>query len=383
MTLSTSTVLGNYTHSEPKFIGAFPERKDYPFNTGIYGVKLLNDSNQISTSAPTHSVNIGTPETFEIGDRVRVNEITDPARPDVYKNLSNEFGVVQYVGDICATVEFPQLSDPIWVIPFGSLRKEFAVGDKVMDLNYSKSFGIVKAGPDADGYFTVDFPSSTLKTWYSQLTYIPEMKKSGGDLVIEAGGSNVGIANGSNMNMDSFALNQPIQTDKQSKNRTAINANSCSYSIKFLIAEDVDKSIKVRNEIDQILGSINLPQTTYAATIVLASGRVVDIPAPDPEKWKLSYILKAENNKYATLSIKAWKATDIALRGVDGYGEFQIEHDEGRCWLSDMARIINQKEEISPFETRFSYISEVREYVRKPLETPAYECTMPALRCLW
>lgn len=382
MTLSKFPVFGNYIHSEPKFIGVFPDRKDYPFNTGTYGTTLM-DEKPVKKEAP---------ETFKIGDRVKTAE-------DVSCNLGNYYGIVTEFGGSLIRVSIPYLNDRWWFRP-EQLKKEFAVGDKVTDLNYSKSFGTVRSGPDASGYFTVDFPSSTLKTWYDQLTYVPEEKKSGDDLTIVAGGTAWGpvstkapthkldinkngdsftINPGNGTKMNSFVMNQPILLDNIPKSPPDVH----SYSIKFITAEGDDHFIgfdeghtntSMKKVFEKCYGS----QTTYSATIVLASGRVVNIPNPNEKDWTLKNTEKVTRIEPVLLDHEEWNE-DVDEFVLNSF----VEHEEGKCWLKDMARIIEQKDVVSPFETKFSYVTEIRKYVRKPIEKPAYECTMPALRCLW
>ncbi len=398
--------------SEEKNIQVDRHHKQPETKPGVYIAECLNASFakepnvlplpqgvRISTIAATHPVNIGTPETFKIGDRVRVIDLNMDVSPGTYPDYErtlNQFGRLDSNAGELFRVHFPQFADYIWYLG-KQLKKEFAVGDKVYCRRYSTGAGVIKGGPDIYGDYTVDFYGSIVKTTYDYLEYIPETKKSGDDLTIKAGGTftlNSGNCTklGENMdrikfnkNMDAFTfgpgpdtfkLNQPIFMDKQAENR--LDRGAHSYSVKFLTAEDIDKETKMKKEIDQILGSIKVPQTTYSATIVLASGRVVNVPNPNEKDWTLKSTEKVTRIEPVLLDHE---------EGNEDVDEFVlnsfVEHEEGLCWLKDMARIIEQKDVVSPFETKFSYVTEIRKYVRKPIEKPSYECTMPALRCLW
>ena len=272
MTLSKSPVFGNYIHSEPKFIGAFPDRKDYPFNTGNYDIQVERQHKQ--------------PET----------------KPGVYITEC--------------------------------LNASFAKEPNVLPLPQGVRISTIAATHPI----------------------------------------NIGTP-------DTFKMNQPIFMDKQAERRLEINVNGCSHSIKFLTLEDVDKELAAKSKYPMGEANVNIfpiPQTTYSATIVLASGRVVDIPNPNEKDWTLKSTEKVTRVEPLLLDHE---------EGNEDVDEFVlnsfVEHEEGRCWLKDMSRIIEQKDVVSPFETKFSYVTEIRKYVRKPIETPIYECTMPALRCLW
>ena len=387
MTLSKSPVFGNYIHSEPKFIGAFPDRKDYPFNTGTYGTTLM-DENPVKKEAP---------ETFKIGDRVKT-------RVNVSRDKENLYGVVVEASGSIVRVDIPSLNDRWWFSP-EQLKKEFAVGDRVKDRR-GVQFTVVEKASDVSsmGVLTYrllqDDGISCYNYGCSMLTYIPEEKKEAeGAGTVSINGKEIGHVIGwdkgaddktaiyelkSNMNIDNFAapngfsLNQPIFMDKQAENRLHVE-DVHKVDIKFMTQAEIDRELVYKHYLYMPEVKIEYkPQTTYSATIVLASGRVVNVPNPNEKAWTLKSTEKVTRIEPVLLDHE---------EGNEDVDEFVltsfVEHEEGLCWLKDMSRIIEQKDVVSPFETKFSYVTEIRKYVRKPIETPIYECTMPALRCLW
>jgi hypothetical protein len=117
---------------------------------------------------------------------------------------------------------------------------------------------------------------------------------------------------------------------------------------------------------------------TWSATIVLASGREVSIPDPNPEKWEL-----VETKK--DLPIK--KILITPLSGINQPGNegkvYPVVHEAGRCWIKDMARIVSQTERVSPFEERFSYLVELRHFKEKAVVENSYTNALPTLSVLW
>jgi hypothetical protein len=119
------------------------------------------------------------------------------------------------------------------------------------------------------------------------------------------------------------------------------------------------------------------PKVTHSATIVLASGREVRIPDPDPKVWERDL---SATQHFALTHEVILSAGMFHVRSVG----FAMEHDEARCWASDMARIVNEKDVRSPFETRFSHVTEVRVFHRRdPKVLESYECVLPSLKTLW
>jgi len=118
---------------------------------------------------------------------------------------------------------------------------------------------------------------------------------------------------------------------------------------------------------------------THSATIILASGREVVIPDPSPEYWEL--VDTRKDFTYHSVRVYLYKnkySSNGELVLHDGPG-FRIGHDAGLCWLADMCRVVNLKEHLGPFETRFSCITELRKFKIK--EKPVEE--LPILSVLW
>jgi hypothetical protein len=370
----------------------------------------------VSSLPPEKTINIGTPETFKIGDRVRVKELTDPARPDCYLKLSKEFGVVLYVGDICATVDFPQFSEN-FVVPFRNLKKEFAVGDKVYYRSKTNGVGTIKSGPNPNYYdnYLIEFPGAAmLETYYGDLEYVPEVKKETEGAGTVTIGHVTGFDKGSSdktaiyefsQNHDafgpSFQMNQPITLDRGT-HKSAIkflnsgddNIEVLKTTIKDYLTDSLDKrdntsimkylvdrdSEKRNKSMSTVFENIYGVQTTYSATIVLANGETVNIPDPDAKAWELKRTTKFD--EVYPCFIDSDDRLRISCFDEVFFAELADEHS--RCWAKDMARIVNEEIDKGPFEKHFSYVSEIREYIRKPLQQKEeYPCCFSTLRNLW
>jgi hypothetical protein len=121
------------------------------------------------------------------------------------------------------------------------------------------------------------------------------------------------------------------------------------------------------------------PKVTHSATIVLASGREVAIPDPNPEVWEQDVAATQRFGLVHEVSVRPDHSA-FHVRATS----FSMVHDEALCWASDMARIVNEKDVRSPFETRFSHVTEVRVFHRLPPKTlESYECVLPSLKTLW
>jgi hypothetical protein len=152
---------------------------------------------------------------------------------------------------------------------------------------------------------------------------------------------------------------------------------SCYFDSTSLEYVDVSKrsdDVK-RAELAAAYGA--LPKVTHAATIVLASGREVSIPNPDPRVWEQDV---AATQHFGLVHEVVVSPGTFLVRATP----FAMVHDEALCWASDMARVVNTKDVRSPFETRFSHVTEVRVFHRRALEVlESYECVLPALKTLW
>ncbi len=374
------------------------------------GVYIADIPNASFYKEPNTPINIGTPA-FEIGDRVKVIKLTalNPVRR--YVESLNEFGVVSYVGTGVVSVK---LHDTSMNYELSDLKKEFAIGDKVYYRKYSNGVGTVKALHDSFGFYHIEFPGGgVVDTYYGDLEYIPEEKKEEivdpEALTIKAGGKFIlNPGNGTKMgegmdkvvfvkgNKDAFAItpnsfkmNQPIYCDDIPKRDS--NKDVYKYSVKFINAagDDVTSALPGRELFPEPYRNTSMkkvfekcygPQTTYCATIVLASGRVVNIPAPDPKLWDLKATTKIRKITQLWCDDEDYIETEDNLSPLD---RWDIHHEEGKCWLKDMARIVNEETKNGPFETKFSYVTEIRKYVRKETKPEVYECANPVLRYLW
>lgn len=123
-------------------------------------------------------------------------------------------------------------------------------------------------------------------------------------------------------------------------------------------------------------------QFTYAVDITLASGREISVPGPTGKEWEL---VEQEEIKGIHQATVRKNSIDVNDRPAPIYSSVvDITHEEGKCFLSDMGRIINQTVQNGPFETRFSYVTRLRKYYRKPnSRIEEYSSTLPALKVLW
>jgi hypothetical protein len=128
---------------------------------------------------------------------------------------------------------------------------------------------------------------------------------------------------------------------------------------------------------DPALSTVPLKET-WSATIVLASGREVRIPDPNPEKWEL-----VETKK--DLPIKKMLITSYGgiIVPEDRGQSYPINHEGGLCWIKDMNRIVSQIERSGPFESRFLYLVELRHFKERAVEENSYPNSLPALSVLW
>lgn len=125
------------------------------------------------------------------------------------------------------------------------------------------------------------------------------------------------------------------------------------------------------------------PQETYAATLELAGGRVLDIPGPDPEIWELvdEKCWDAEEDVRAMIR----REGDVMLRYARpveapdwGGGVVILGHEAALCWAKDMARVINAESE------RGAIMRELRIYRRRKPVDPHADRPYPTLRAyLW
>jgi len=123
------------------------------------------------------------------------------------------------------------------------------------------------------------------------------------------------------------------------------------------------------------------PKVTHSATIVLASGRIVDIPNPDPALWGLTETQKDCPIGPVTTSVE--NAGSFLFPSF-GCGGSRVDHEEGRCWLKDMSRVVNETTKIDAFTTKYAYVTELRTYKsRAPKAPESYECANPVLKVLW
>lgn len=132
--------------------------------------------------------------------------------------------------------------------------------------------------------------------------------------------------------------------------------------------------------------------TTVSATIVLASGREVRMPDPNPEKWEL-FETRSLGPASRVRARRGAPNTDkdsfliISRCAAEGKDEEQpeVRHETGRCWLKDMTRIVNMTQKPDHFTTKYAYVTELRLYKERVLDAVFDDdLAFPTLRAyLW
>lgn len=114
---------------------------------------------------------------------------------------------------------------------------------------------------------------------------------------------------------------------------------------------------------------------TISATIVLASGREVELPGPSGDEWEVTERREFGPQLHATVTQNRLNV---------GPAPFLVSHDEGLCWLKDMARFVNANERIDHFTERYAYVKELRTHRVKPVQPIEDDNPLPTLRAyLW
>jgi len=142
----------------------------------------------------------------------------------------------------------------------------------------------------------------------------------------------------------------------------------------------------------EVLGKPGESKTTVSATIVLASGREVRMPDPNPEKWEL-FETRTLGPASRVRARRGAPHTDedsyliVAHCAQEGKAEEKpaVAHKEGRCWLKDMTRIVNMTEKPDHFTTKYAYATELRFYKERIIDAEFdSDLPYPTLRAyLW
>jgi hypothetical protein len=118
---------------------------------------------------------------------------------------------------------------------------------------------------------------------------------------------------------------------------------------------------------------MGVSKTTVSATIVLASGREVRIPDPNPEEWECTEARKLGPASRVRYREKDWQNPNprlvISRCSLAGEQETKVvDHPEGLCWLKDMGRIVNETEKPDHFTTKYAYVTELRFFQERVVE---------------
>lgn len=120
---------------------------------------------------------------------------------------------------------------------------------------------------------------------------------------------------------------------------------------------------------------------TVSATIILANGLEVRIPDPAGKDWVCTKKVKIDG-------IHCFSVGTDALGYYFGGEHLShivcIRHSEGKCWMKDMRRVIEECITKGPFDVRYAYVTELRFFEEQfpviEVDDPAY----PMLRAyLW
>jgi hypothetical protein len=136
----------------------------------------------------------------------------------------------------------------------------------------------------------------------------------------------------------------------------------------------------------------DLPQKTFAATLELEGGRLVDIPGPDPAIWEQVEEKSwdaAERMRVRLHTGENATRADVELRYMfpdsRGGGILLLGHDAARCWAYDMARVVNEQGPVGMDpQKRGALLRSLRTYRRRPPVDPHADRAYPTLRAfLW
>lgn len=121
------------------------------------------------------------------------------------------------------------------------------------------------------------------------------------------------------------------------------------------------------------------PRETWSADLVLADGRAVTLPGPDPARWEL-----VEEQRIDPCEATQFRAsgTTSVVHGRNCTTLF-VNHVEGRCWLGDMGRIVNERRTVSPWEERWTYATVLRRWRERAVVQERYTGSESLLACLW
>jgi len=125
--------------------------------------------------------------------------------------------------------------------------------------------------------------------------------------------------------------------------------------------------------------------TTVSATFVLASGRVVHMPDPVGDNWVLDDLNVFPEGTGVSVTTDRINISNVLLKDMDTDMPInRVNHEQGRCWLKDMERIVNARDRKSPFEERFACITVLRYFKVKLPEPETDNLSLPTLRAyLW
>lgn len=133
------------------------------------------------------------------------------------------------------------------------------------------------------------------------------------------------------------------------------------------------------------------PDETWAATLELAGGLLVEVPGPDPAIWEQVAEQRwgAEEDVRATIR----REGDVTLRYARpagdsnwGGGVVILGHETALCWAKDMARVVNGNIPMGAgcAVARGSLLRSLRTYRRRPPVDPHADRAYPTLRAyLW
>lgn len=139
-------------------------------------------------------------------------------------------------------------------------------------------------------------------------------------------------------------------------------------------------------ERNKLQSPIGYPHATHVASFVLASGREVEMPVPDPEIWEEVPLSDEEKASFAEIvpASAAWHNSKIYGDFTAGKTTYVVGHPEGVCWLMDMARFVCAEEKVDAFTTKFAYVTKVRKFREHIIDAEFDDRPYPTLReYLW
>lgn len=170
-----------------------------------------------------------------------------------------------------------------------------------------------------------------------------------------------------------FTENPPKKQEEPVSKETIFRVDTVKAEKRAALGKQYGASEKTLEEVIKEVAPVLNRSYTVSATIVLASGREVRIPDPNPEKWECTEVRKLGSASRVRSREKDWQNPNprlvISRCSLAGEQETKVvDHPEGLCWLKDMGRIVNGVETPDHFTTKYAYVTELRVFRERVIE---------------